>query len=41
MATSQSGTSITVKPFELVDFRILETEFNTESASNPYAPKLT
>jgi hypothetical protein len=40
-AKEQPGNSITVKPFELVDFRILETQITTVSAENPHTPRLT
>ena len=39
VATAQPGNRVVLKPFELVDFRILETEFKTESAPRPYRLK--
>ena len=34
VAKEQEGDSIPLKPFELVDFRILETRFNTKSSAD-------
>jgi len=34
VANEQEGDSIPLKPFELVDFRILETRFNTKSSAD-------
>jgi hypothetical protein len=39
VAEAQPGNRVMLKPFELVDFRILETDFRTESAPRPYRLK--